>query len=104
MRTAIASCVVAILVACGATAGVPSVTVEVDGVEIECRAETGSLDPDKCGEWGSLMIPAAPEVARIVITRHAGPNRPCEVDAFDANGDVIASNPDLPCRPLTPEP
>ena len=53
MRTAIASSVFALLAACGATAGVPSVTVDVNGVEIECRAETGALDPDECGEWGA---------------------------------------------------
>jgi hypothetical protein len=102
VRAMIASCGLALLAGCGADAGVPSVTVEVDGVEVTCRAETGSLDPAKCGEWGSFMIPAAPEATRIVITLHPGGER-CEVDAFDANGDVIASNPNLPCRPLDPE-
>lgn len=104
MRAAIALCTLALLAACGADAGVPSVTVDVNGVEVTCRAETGNLDPVACAEWASFMIPAAPDVARLVITRHPDPDAPCEVDAFDANGDVIVSNPDLPCRPLNPEP
>lgn len=103
MRAAIAVAGLALMAGCGADAGVPSVTVDVDGVEVTCRAETGSLDPAACAEWATFMIPALPEVTRIVITRHRDPDVPCEVDAFDANGDVIASNPNLPCRPLNPE-
>ena len=52
---------------------------------------------------GRFMIPSVPGATRIVITRHPGPDGPCEADAFDANGDVIASTPNLPCRPLDPE-
>lgn len=103
MRAAVAAGLLTLLAACGTDAGVPSVTVDVDGVEVTCRAETGSLDPAACGEWGSFMIPGAPQAARIVITRHPGGQR-CQMDAFNADGEVIASNPDLPCRPLNAEP
>lgn len=103
MRAAVAIAIaLSLLAACGADAGVPSVTVDVDGVEVTCQAEEGSLDPAACAEWATFMIPAVPEVTRIVMTRHPREG-PCEVDAFDANGEVIASNPNLPCRPLNPE-
>lgn len=101
MRAAIAIAL-SLLAGCGADAGVPSVTVDVNGVEVTCRAETGNLDPAACGEWATFMIRTTPEAARIVFTRHPREG-PCEVDLFDANGDVIASNPNLPCRPLNPE-
>jgi len=51
VRAAIALCTLALLAACGADAGVPSVTVDVNGVEVTCRAETGNLDPVACAEW-----------------------------------------------------
>jgi len=102
MRTAFVIAVV-FLAACGATAGVPSVTVDVDGVEVTCRAETGNLDPVACAEWATFIIRANPEAARLVFTRHPG-SGPCDVDVFDANGDIIGSEPNLPCRHLNPEP
>ena len=102
MRALVAAGVLVLLAACGSIAGVRSVTVEVNGVEVTCRAEEGNLDPAACGEWATFMIRATPEAARIVFTRHPR-GGPCEVDLFDANGDVIASDPNLPCRPLNPE-
>jgi hypothetical protein len=90
------------LAACGANAGVQSVTVEVDGVEVTCRAETGNLDPAACGEWATFIIQANPEVARVVFTRHPR-GETCEVTLFDEGGAVIGNDRQLPCRPLNPE-
>jgi hypothetical protein len=102
MRAATAFGALALLAACGATAGVPSVTVDVDGVEVICRAEEGNLDPAACGEWAEFIIPTTPDAARIVFTRHPR-GGPCEVELFDADGHIIGDTANLPCRPLDPE-
>jgi hypothetical protein len=101
MRAALASGLVAILTACGATAGVPSVTVEVGGAEVTCRAETGNLDPAACAEWATFIIRANPEAARVEFSRSRDGQR-CEVALFDADGHIIGREQTLPCRPLNP--
>ena len=78
-------------------------TVDVDGVEVTCRAQTGNLDPVACAEWAEFIIRANPDAARIVFTRPSG-SGPCDADVFGASGEIIGSDPSLPCRPLNPEP
>lgn len=85
--------------ACGADAGVPSVSTTVDGVVVTCRAETGSLDATACGEWGLELLELHPDATSVAITRHPGAEGPCEVDFF-RDENVVESVLDIPCRAL----
>ena len=98
-RTVLGSVALCLSTACGADAGVPSVSTTVDGVIVTCRAETGSLEATACGEWGLDLLVLHPDATSIAITRHPGAEGRCEVDFF-RDEHVVESLLDIPCRAL----
>jgi hypothetical protein len=101
MRVALAYAALALLVGCGTDAGVRSVTVDLDGVEVTCHVPTADIDPAQCRQWGAHLIREAPGAPELVIT--AVPSGvPCHVEALDALGDVLVSIPNAPCRGAGP--
>lgn len=99
MRRAIGLCAISLLAACGAEAGVSSLSVEVNGVEVRCRAEIPTIDWESCRKWGFEVLEMERSAASVVITQQPA-GGPCEVDFFTAAGDAFRSVQDIPCRRL----